>query len=108
MTCLRCQTDPHPPAYLNPRKCAFQEGVFTDENWCCATMEALSEACVEAFHEDDERLYCLYRDLGTFFGIIVLQRYKWRGSVAGAIVFNTSAGGTTPLTLELAEKALLG
>lgn len=109
MPCKRCAEDPQPVGYTTPRKCAFDEhDVFTPDNFSCATMILLWDHCQEdSFHADDERVRCFYCDLGEYFGIITLQRYKWRGRVQGAIVFDTSLGGTRKLTLALAERALL-
>lgn len=112
MTCPRCLADPQPEGYGEPRKCAFDEsGVFQSDNFSCATLEALWKHIgpSQDFCDSDERVRCFFFDahpVVDVFGIVALQRYKWRGRTQGAIVFNTSAGGTMPLTLALAEKAL--
>jgi hypothetical protein len=84
-------------------------GVFRSDNWACGTIDALWKHMGDAqdICQDDERIRAFHCYLGDFFGFVTLQRYKWRGRVQGAIVFNTSAGGVHPLTLQLAEKALL-
>lgn len=106
MTCPRCAADPQPENFGSPRRCAFETGTFNPNNWQCETMALLSRSVAHCFHEDDENLLAGCVDFGEFFGILVLQQYKQRGCIAGAIIFNTTQGGHRELTLELAEKYL--
>lgn len=104
MPCSRCAADPQPAGLLQPRSCAFESGVFNPDNWQCATMLRLLLTTTHVYHEDDENLTASSCDFGKFFGLLVLQQYKYRGCIQGAIIFNTSAGGHMELTLDLAEK----
>lgn len=122
MTCWRCKEDPQPGWFASPRKCAFPDGVFTSDNWNCATMSLVRYKCPGNFDDHgliygDEDEYCSakYIDLdGETFpalgrdvsGFLVLQWYKRRGRVTGAVVMDCD-GGHTEFTLTMADALLM-
>jgi hypothetical protein len=92
-------------------KCAFPEGVFVDDNWNCATANALRDIAeialddparkdVFALWDSDENLgaFCA----GGFF--VVLSWYKRRGQTGKILKLESDT--MEPLTLEDAEKAI--
>lgn len=84
MSCTRCQNDPQPPQFGDPRKCAFTEsGEFTPTNWNCATLDALLQQRGIDAEGIDESLQARYA--GTYRGWIVLTRYKHRGCTSSAV-----------------------
>lgn len=96
--------------------CAFESGVFSPDNWACATMGKLRRLSEELGHSDRDDDSCGsigYVPLSDnyapdtyegFGGYIVMMWYKERGRVGNA-VFMTDEG-TEPLTLEQAEIAI--
>jgi hypothetical protein len=100
MSCPRCVADPHPPN-SGARKCAFDGGgIFTGDNWRCATLEALMEISAVQDHifiqdsagpvylyGEDETMAILPCKIGPDGpgGWIVLNRYKSRGRWSSAI-----------------------
>lgn len=107
--CPLCASLPHAEG-SEQRRCAFRDGVFDYNNWCCATLGALAEIADKADawqgNDRDERVALLPipdcdEDLGEF---LVLQQYKRRGTVRSAVVFHDK--GYAPLTLDVARKLM--
>jgi hypothetical protein len=108
MACSRCEADPQPKGYLNPRQCAFtDDGEFTPDNWNCATIDQLLAYPHDRRCINDETIDVIpimidddgFSDIG---GWIVLTRYKYRGKTSAAI----NIGDFYPpvnLTLDIAE-----
>jgi hypothetical protein len=84
--------------------CAFDErGVFTSDNWNCATMNKL-RALAEDRSVWNEDQYCSiipFKDEGTY---IVLSWYKHRGRTQGAWFVDEDT--IAPLVLEKAEELI--
>jgi hypothetical protein len=87
-------------------KCAFESGVFSHENWNCATMNTLRDICEKEMesanhypYNNDQRAW-----LFPVFGMgefLVLTWYKSRGKTDGAFVIDEERH--TVLTLAEAE-----
>lgn len=140
MPCARCLFSPrlvsHPgnpeagqlPIYGSARTCAFDDttGLFTTDNWCCATLVALREVTHALTCNDQKVTHLAYRAWGEDAagsidilhvpeavegddlenaGRIVLTRYKSRGRTDGAVLL-TGTCETRPLSLALAEAVL--
>lgn len=107
MACKRCEADPQPSDCGSPRRCAFDEaGLFTPENWNCATLNLLAdERGRETEHGDDESIQVCY---GAYSGgWIVLSRYKRRGRCSSAV----HVGDFFPpeiVTIEMVERFIAG
>lgn len=82
-------------------KCAFRTGVFSSDNWNCATANALRGCVQDEIWNDDQKAAILCAEEGDF---IVLNWYKNRGSTTGIWLMN---GIMQPLTLEQAERFLM-
>ena len=98
-------------------KCAFVNGLFTTDNWNCATMNKLRDMTGEpedksradTFHFQDDM------DAGTigvlrvvgmkYSGYIVMTWYKRRGQV-GQAMFMSDDDEPIKLTLDIAEDAI--
>lgn len=100
MNCARCEADPQPEGFGNPRDCAFKSDthgedpnkiLFTERNWNCATLTAL---CALYDADGDSTIYGHDESLDLIpavppgrdvppepYGWIVLTRYKRRGRV---------------------------
>ena len=115
MPCDRCAADPRPNgAGSDQRRCAFDDdGYFTSDNWQCATLEALMDACAVQTDEgavhgilgNDESLQACYRRGNGHGGWIILTRYKRRGRTTSAIHVG-DFWPPRPVTLALAEEFL--
>jgi len=84
-------------------KCAFTSGVFSGDNWQCATMNALRELVEdkpEARWSDDQ--WAAVIPVESLSDHIVMSWYKHRGCTELAYIVGTKE----PLTLEQAEMAL--
>ena len=92
--CPTCQTRLH-NGDTNPAfKCAFdKDGKFTQDNWNCATLEALGEISVKIYG-NDQTIDII--SSSTEYGMIVLSRYKRRGAVSQAILLDV---GTEPVQI---------
>lgn len=127
MSCQRCQKreKDHPwnkpveiaPGFTqvmaNPPGCAFTaEGVFTRENWNCATMNSLrvlegydpdpyKQGNVSQLYDDDQTCRVIRSLDGQF---LILGWYKMRGKVESAGWLDEH--NLKPLTLADAEKVL--
>lgn len=111
--CPRCATRVKTWKGDDP-KCAFPDGVFTADNWNCATMNALrdvqeSRGNVTAYMDDEWAATLPVRidppvdgDPTVFF--IIMQGYKRRGRVQQA--YEMTDEKVAPLTLATAESAL--
>lgn len=108
MTCKLCKAQPVP--YFGEgikserRHCAFDDaGVFTPDNWNCATISPLRNAAAEhAVWNDDQWAGLVpidYTEGGGFH--LLLTWYKSRGRTEGAWV--VADGAVRPLTLADAE-----
>ena len=105
-------------------ECAFEDGVFSPNNWNCATMNKLRElaeereteyietiddayACsFEKYHYiDDQYLGVIpYKGIADIPKFVVIGWYKNRGQTEEAVVFGDN--GITTLTLNDAEDAV--
>jgi len=116
MVCRLCQERGKTWEGSDPR-CAFVGGVFTTDNWNCATMNRLRDMTGEL--EDKGRADTFYfrddMDAGTigvlrvvgmkYSGYIVMTWYKRRGRV-GQAVFMSDDDEPIKLTLDIAEDAI--
>ncbi|MBS2764183.1 hypothetical protein [Bacillus licheniformis] len=96
--------------------CAFEKGVFSPENWNCATMSKLrrlSEGLGNSDRDDDSCGSIGYVPLSDNYapatyegygGYIVMMWYKERGRVGHALFMTDE--GAEPLTLQHAEIAI--
>jgi len=87
-------------------QCAFKRGVFTGDNWNCATMNELRLIA-------DDRLQTCNRHNDCSFGYvpvgngryIAMSWYKQRGTVGQAVTMFLDEP-PAPLTLKIAEQAI--
>lgn len=113
--CKRCIAAGQPTNFASPRKCAFNTGAFSPDNWNCETMNALrpqyddkqigcGAPCSTTLWNEDQNACLVSTGEGTY---ILLSWYKNRGRTEGAWSFY---GESAPelLTLELAEALLSG
>lgn len=103
MTCARCRRRGKTWSGDDP-KCAFLMGVFSPDNWRCATMDELRDAAAAShatIWTEDQWAALLPLESPEF---IVLSWYKSRGRVEGAWLI--SEEHAEPVTLEEAEGAL--
>ncbi|AUG37189.1 hypothetical protein [Bacillus velezensis] len=96
--------------------CAFENGVFSPDNWACATMGKLRRLSEELGHSDRDDDSCGsigYVPLNDnyapdtyegFGGYVVMMWYKERGRVGNAVFMTDER--TEPLTIEHAEIAI--
>ena len=109
MTCPECRADPR-PAYSEPRKCAFDDaGLFTGNNWSCATMHFLRRMVRnQAAAEEFGCSLCQSNDSSVGVipipdwnrdecGFVVLSWHKNRGRTGTALVVSEDL--VNPLTL---------
>jgi hypothetical protein len=97
-------------------KCAFEKGVFTTNNWNCATLNKLRSISreLETYQRDDMSCGSIgyvpmsndYApdDFDTYGGYIVMTWYKDRGRTGNALFITDEE--TIPLTLKHAELAI--
>ena len=111
MGCSRCQADPRPKHFGDPRRCAFTDGgEFTPENWNCASIEAMltregMDDCVE-FGDNESFEHTYVPEIGEHeTGWIITSRYKTRGCTSSAIMVGDFYP-PRPVTLELVERLL--
>lgn len=92
-------------------KCSFENGIFSNEGWNCATANALRDLLPDAGnHEYDTfRTRCDDESFGLLsvpdFGFIVMTWYKDRGRT-GQIYYMMDEQKPRPLTLAEAEAAI--
>jgi hypothetical protein len=93
-------------------ECAFKSEQFDSSNWQCATMNALRGLVEEPAVYNDDQWAAVIPVSGTG-AFIVLGWYKERGRTEQAYVMHAATDARreekrliTPLTLEIAEKAL--
>lgn len=109
MPCKLCRERGKPWHGDDPR-CAFETGVFSPENWNCATMNALRERARElgtTFRDDNAAgsIGCVPVETDDFNGYVVLVWYKDRGRTGNAILLCDDEP-PRPLTEEAALAAL--
>lgn len=78
--CPRCLERGRPPHFGSTPRCAFETGVFSPENWMCATLIDLRNELVEqdkVVYADDNRAALIPCRSGE--GFIVIVWYKSRG-----------------------------
>ena len=93
-------------------QCGFVDGVFTSDNWMCATLLGLRHIaedndCVHRVEDDNIGVIpvsCYINDV-SYVGFIVLVWYKSRGKTSNAY-YMRDGYEPTELTLELAEEIL--
>jgi hypothetical protein len=96
--------------------CAFETGVFSPDNWNCATLNRLREIAEElgtTMRDDNSCGSIGYvpmdadytpNDFGTYGGYIVMMWYKNRGRTGNAIFMTDEE--TVPLTIKHADLAI--
>lgn len=88
-------------------KCAFENGVFSPDNWNCATMSklrAISEKLDLTMIHNDVGFGVVPFDGENFHGYIVMTWYKNRGKVSNAQLMNDD--NVVELTEEMALEAI--
>lgn len=88
----------------SPPKCAFLSGVFSDDNWNCATMNKLRSLNPYLERNGDQvgfLLHVMTDSEEAFF--VYVTHYKERGRVESAFLMRHTP---TPLPLEVAEAIL--
>lgn len=98
--CYRCRTTPQNWSG-DGRKCAFMDGVFSPENWNCATVNGLRDMAKESVYNDDQNAALVSLINGIY---MVLSWYKSRGATEGIWLFRE--GGLHPINLIEAESIL--
>ena len=86
----------------SPPECAFEQGVFSPDNWNCATMNDLRDMCEDdatVWNEDHNACVLRGADACTH---VVLYWYKQRGNTEGAWMLYDHRP-PAPLTLAEAE-----
>ena len=90
-------------------KCAFSNGIFSSNNWNCATMNKLREIVKKSglFWRNDDigSIGILSVDLDEFCGFLVMLWYKEREQVEQAILLSLE-NPPALLTLDLAIKII--
>lgn len=109
MKCPRCQQRGWPALFKDEPKCAFEGDMpdlapFNEDNWNCATMNALREVAEAGAVWSDDQWGALI-PVGATGNMILLGWYKHRGRTEQARVM-LSRGQMAPLTLATAEEAL--
>jgi hypothetical protein len=115
MTCTLCEKRGKTWKGDDP-KCAFVDGVFTSDNWNCATMNKLRDIAdiLETTSRNDNSCGSIgyvpmdndYAPIhfDTSGGYIVMMWYKSRGKTGNAVFMTDNK--TIPLTIEHAELAI--
>lgn len=102
--CPRCKAHGKPWTGDVPR-CAFKSGVFSPDNWNCATVNDLRNILSEALWNNcGDQHACLLSGVEECCHVL-LSWYKCRGKLSGAWMV-TSEGDIKPLTLTEAERIL--
>ena len=107
--CKECR-NAAPPSNGSERRCAFESGVFSAENWQCETLNKLriiEEGQFESnvVYNDDHSAVLIAMDSEKDHGLfLLLTWYKNRGKTDHALI--VGANGVHPLTLEAAEETL--
>lgn len=132
MKCKACVEQGQPANFGSPVRCAFESGVFSDQNWQCATACQLRELAGEGeTREDQHRDGFWTRRNDTSYAALYVPPHpdqeehegEWRGGGFIAMTWYKSRGGTdvmvrvdgweggkhcaVPLTREAAEAALV-
>lgn len=102
--CSRCARDPQPMGFGSPRRCAFPAGVFSTDNWSCASLDLL-RAHVDRGEEERNGVKVVHTETDQRAGImpfldgtvLVLGMYKHRGRTEAAVVIDGPIA--RPLTL---------
>ena len=85
-------------------KCAFRDGIFTTDNWNCATANALREIVpADNWNNNDDQHACLITGSESLH--VLLTWYKSRGRTEGAWMIECD-GKIKPLTIEEAERVI--
>lgn len=105
--CPMCLERGKPENFGSEPKCAFLSGVFSGDNWQCATMNALRDLAenteTSMRHEDSSMGFLPIPGEGQF-PFLVMSWYKGRGRTSDA--FCLCEGSQGSLTLEVAMRAL--
>jgi hypothetical protein len=102
MVCPLCEKRVKDWSGSDPQ-CAFGVGVFSTDNWRCATMRELRKLVEDSavWHEDEQAALLPVFDCGEF---LLLTWYKSRGRTEGAWIVSESE--IRVLTLEDAIKII--
>lgn len=121
--CPRCRADPHPANFGSPRNCAFTaDGLFTPDNWNCATIDALFNAAGDSavrLYGNDESMDAIPalvdcdemadendpNEDPICGGFLILSRYKHRGCTSSAVRVGDFFP-PQPVTLALVERVI--
>jgi hypothetical protein len=115
MTCKMCEERGKTWEGSNP-KCAFKNGIFTTDNWNCATMNELRRISreLDTYQRDDMSCGSIGYvrmdnnhapdDFDTYGGYIVMTWYKDRGRTGNAVFMTDEE--MEPLTIKHAELAI--
>lgn len=103
--CKRCDQRGKPEYFGSNPQCAFSNGIYSNKNWQCATINEL-RALIELHgihtRQNDESIGVLKVPDEVGNGFLVLNWYKNRGSVGGALILEDDEAPRY-LTLEIAE-----
>ena len=87
MTCRLCSITPPDLTFASPRQCAFTTGVFTTDNWQCASMNhlrGLAEPVRQyGFDESAAVMWVGDEDSVTF---VLIEWYKNRGATRTCLI----------------------
>ncbi len=103
--CKRCDERGKPEHLGSNPKCAFETGIYSNNNWQCATigkLRYLMDKCGHSRRENDESIGVLKIPDAVGNGYLVMNWYKNRGSVGGALILEDDEAPRL-LTLETAE-----
>jgi hypothetical protein len=98
--CYRCQTIPK-SWQGNERECAFKDGVFSPDNWNCATVAGLRDMAQIVVNNSDQNAAMVALTGGVY---MVISWYKNRGGTEGIWLFRE--GMIHPIHIEEAEMLL--
>lgn len=103
-------------SYMDPVKCAFEDGIFQENNWNCRTLVKLMELA----KSNEDTYFETNYDNGTIYviplpydkeernaGYLIMTGYKERGTIEKAFI-TWMGNPLKELTLEIAERILEG
>lgn len=108
MTCKRCVKRGKPTNFGSDPKCAFESGIFSKNNWQCATISELrifADDFGYTSRQNDESIGVLKIPERVGNGYLVMTWYKNRGAIGGALILDDEEPPKM-LTLETAEEII--
>lgn len=124
MTCKLCQEAGEVISlyHTSPRECAFRDGTFDANNYCCSSLIRLIEYVRDVsdglsgamtFSEDEWTYtlplsnHCLTVDNETLSAIcLVIHQYKSRGRITGAWILPYNGLPAMPVTKDLIDQII--